>query len=416
MTFKPAHYSQEVADAVGAMSATYNLPRYYMFAVIDRESGGDPTATNPNDGGLGLVQLTGENWNGSPYPHNLAVCDNNFLQWTYDMGFSTFGVWLDMCEVSTLTNSESWKTATANLRRWCTSFVVRWYQQRKGTFSSESSGTLLRRTAYNWRYGLFKAYDPNDPYLTGNWGYDYWLNEYKAACEADDGIWNGTPTMAAPPPGGSGGGGVGGTSTYSWVTPRTWTDGEVVRASQFNTHIRDNQSYAYHMGYICEAASTIQASSTSMTGVDLVTLSGLSIPPHKPLTIICQFRKTTAGGSLLSAGCGLKINGTIVSEAPNSNNSDVGFGAMSNTSTNESAISIMWVPQRNIAPYIRHSFGEIMTVGSSGTGEVRQPIYGQDTTAWPTNTVTAIAIRGRCASNSATVYINTVHVYSHGYL
>lgn len=198
-----------------------------------------------------------------------------------------------------------------------------------------------------------------------------------------------------------------------WTSPRTWVSGEVVTASSLNIHVRDNLSYLHTSGAMRrEGGSTAEASSTSMSQVDMVTVGGLSIPPERPMIIMVTFGKTTVAGSLKAVGIGLKANGTVVATANTSNYSNEGYGALSNLTTSETGITQVWIGPRDNASYRRHSIGEMMAVASNGVGNTRVALFTAMTSAWPGNTVTAIAITGRCETNSATVYVTQVHIYS----
>lgn len=160
-----------------------------------------------------------------------------------------------------------------------------------------------------------------------------------------------------------------------------------------------------------EGGSTTPGSTTSTAAVDVVTISGLSIAPAKPITIIVSFRKQTSGGALNSAGCGLKVDGTVVSEATSGNNANVGFGALGVTATAEVAFSQIWIGQR-ATNYFRTSFGEIIISQPTGPGEIRQALFVAETANWPSATTTAIAIRGKTGSLSCTLFVDQVHIYS----
>jgi hypothetical protein len=178
-----------------------------------------------------------------------------------------------------------------------------------------------------------------------------------------------------------------------------------------NIHVRDNLNYLYNSGAMIRVGgSVIEGSSTSSAGVDVVTVSGISIPPANPIVMIVQFGKNTSGGSLLTAGCGLKVNGTITSEAPNTHYANVGLGAMSSLTTAEIAMTQVWVGPR-ASSYQRTAFGHIITSAPTGAGLVCQPIFCCESSNWPLATTTAIAIRGKTQNASATIYVTSVHIY-----
>lgn len=165
---------------------------------------------------------------------------------------------------------------------------------------------------------------------------------------------------------------------------------------------------------IHEGGSTAEASSTSTVATDLVTISGLSIAPTRPIMLTVSFRKTTAGGSLLRAGAGLAINGTVVSDAV-ATNPTANLGAFSdgNTSgsTSESGFTQVWCGPR-VTDYRAVPLGQIITSTPTGNQIASTLLFVAENAAWPTSTITSIAIRGKTESLSATIYVNQVHIYS----
>ena len=55
----------------------------------------------------------------------------------------------------------------------------------------------------------------------------------------------------------------------AWTTPRDWVAGEVVLASQLNTHIRDNENYLFN---VAETAWTDYSASTTLVGWSSTTI------------------------------------------------------------------------------------------------------------------------------------------------
>jgi beta-glucanase (GH16 family) len=421
--FRPAQCSSAVDAAVTYASTLYNLPRYWMYAICQRESSFQEDAVNQSNGGVGLTQLTGEKDNGSIYPMGLSTPDNNHLQWTYDKGFGTFGVWLNMDQVTPLASASSWAEPTAQMKRFATVFAVRWYQRLKRTYPTESTTQLLSRAAFQWNHGIFSQYNANDSYLVQ---YNQYMAEFQPACEANDGLWNGSPDIftgsgTAPPGTGSSGGG--GTSSPTWVTPRTWADGEVVTVGYFNTHIRDNVRYLQQTGLMKrEGGVTTESSTTSTVNVDVVTVSGLSIPPDKPIVLMVQFRKVVPAVASRSAGIGWSMNGTIIGEVHLSYGGRQGLGALEGTVavTTQAGLSITWVGPRvpsSGTTYLRTAFTNVLATDPTGTGNTLQSRFPVDDLNMPTNTTTAITIRGRVESSDAsTLYVSQVHIYTVGNL
>ena len=188
--------------------------------------------------------------------------------------------------------------------------------------------------------------------------------------------------------------------------------GEVVTAALMNTHIRDNELYLYDSGSFIREGGNIQSGSmTSTIATDMLVVNGISIAPTRPITIMVSFRKQTSGGAAVSAGCGLKVDGTIISEASSVSNDNVGFGAFSSTSTAEVAFSQIWVSPR-LTNYVRTSFGEFITSDPTGSANNRSKLISAESSSWPTTTTTSIIIRGKTGSLSCTLFVDQVHIYS----
>lgn len=188
-TFKPPQCSDRVNQAIIRAANLYNLPRWFYYALVLRESYCDPNAKNSNNNGLGLTQLTGEKHNGMPYPMNLQKCDPSHQQWIWDMGINIYGKWVNMCNVTFMSNPYD---PDQNLSRFSTAHVVPWFLFQKNKHPQEDNVTLLERVAFNWYRGYFKEDYPNDDrgYLDL---YRKYVNDVKPKTEAEDGVWDGNP-------------------------------------------------------------------------------------------------------------------------------------------------------------------------------------------------------------------------------
>lgn len=196
--YKPPESSVAVDQAVRSAVIAYNLPRWFYYSIIHRESSFDPNAVN-TDGGLGLAQLTGADHNGTPYPEYLSTPDNSFPQWRFDMGLNNpdFGPWIDMNNVSILTLPFD---PLQNLQRFTSGYAAPAFYLFKTRYGLSDTETL-RAVAYHWNHGLpyttAQNYNPNDTsYLPQ---YDTYVDLYKPITEAEDGLWSGSPIVSAPP-------------------------------------------------------------------------------------------------------------------------------------------------------------------------------------------------------------------------
>lgn len=190
----------DVDNAVRDAVEKYNLPRWYYYATIARETYFDKSGVNANDGGKGLVQLTYSTHQGMPYPQNLATPDNTNQQWIWDVGlnrgepFVRNGVgWIDMSNVTRLDDPFN---PSENLNRWSTVYAAPAFYMMKRLYNLSDSETL-KAMAYHYNRGLpydsTRFYNPAEPYLI-QW--DAYVALYKPPCEAQDGVWDGKPNVA----------------------------------------------------------------------------------------------------------------------------------------------------------------------------------------------------------------------------
>jgi hypothetical protein len=186
--FRPDQASLEVDGIIRDAVATYNLPRWFYYAIIQRESSFDPMANNFNID-YGLTQLGTLAYAGMPYPENLPVPDDNHPQYGWDMNFGELGMWIRMSNVTSLTDVYDPKQ---NLDRFSTGYAVPAFHLFKRLYGLDDA-TTLRIVAFHWNQGLFVPYDPTyDEYLGL---YDQYVNFFKFQVERQDGVWNGEPAL-----------------------------------------------------------------------------------------------------------------------------------------------------------------------------------------------------------------------------
>lgn len=140
-------------------------------------------------------------------------------------------------------------------------------------------------------------------------------------------------------------------------------------------------------------SNTTEATLTSATGTDMVTVSGLSIPAGKPFRIKFQYRKTS--GAATAALFGLKINSTVVADCqPNVQN----VAATSATNQAEDGVCIVEVfPGETNYQNSLHATYNTHSSTYAGAFSAQGWIVGQ-TAAMPAATVTSITIRGVSAA------------------
>jgi len=185
--FRPYQASREVGEAIRGAVARYNLPRWFYYAIVQRESSFDPNADTGTD--FGLTQLAGDWYAGMPYPHGLRAPDDAHPQWGWDMNFERFGAWNRMSDVSRLRDSFD---PEQNLDRFSTAYAVPAFHLIKRLHGLDDEETL-RIVAFHWNKGLFVPYDPdNRDYLAL---YDQYVDYFKFYVEREDGAWNGEPSI-----------------------------------------------------------------------------------------------------------------------------------------------------------------------------------------------------------------------------
>jgi hypothetical protein len=208
--------NQGIPDAIRRASIKYNIPRWFYFAEARRESsfnaeywtGPDKCGTDQSTG-FGLMQLTNPDHAGVPYPWARPAPDQSYTYWQGDMKItdknfcSSFCPWINMNDVTPLTNCDAWKDPFANLDRFSSSHAAPMYNLFKKQQPGADPDVLLRQVAFYWRYGIFGPYYyPDDHYnylygASGGYDYDTYVGQYKQSVINDDGAWNGI--VCSPP-------------------------------------------------------------------------------------------------------------------------------------------------------------------------------------------------------------------------
>ncbi len=185
-TFRPAEASAAIDEEIRKAAERYNLPRWFYYAVIQRESSFNRFEVNSN-GDKGLTQLGGIHYKGTNYPENLRLPNDNHTQYAYDMGFDIFGRWITMSKVTPMTDPFDTRQ---NLDRFSTGYAVPAFNLFKKRYGLSDTETL-RAVAFHWNKGLFVKYDKYNKDYLGL--YDKYVGQYKPAVEREDGMWNGRP-------------------------------------------------------------------------------------------------------------------------------------------------------------------------------------------------------------------------------
>ncbi len=185
--FKPAQAPEYIDAVIRAASIKYNLPRWFYYSLIQRESSFDPNSYNGRD--QGLTQLGGPWYTGMPYPEGLSSPNDNYQPYADDMNFGKYGKWILMSKVLPMNNPYDPKQ---NIDRFSTGYAVPAFNLFKSYYGG-SDAAVLRRVAFHWNKGMYKTFDVNDTSYLGL--YDNYVGQFKAKVEATDGVWNGVPRI-----------------------------------------------------------------------------------------------------------------------------------------------------------------------------------------------------------------------------
>ncbi len=158
-------------------------------------------------------------------------------------------------------------------------------------------------------------------------------------------------------------------------------------------------------GLTREGGNTVEATTTSTVAVDLLSVSGLSIPASTPILIIGRYRKTS--GAADDAHFGLKLNSTVVAEAVQSSQSRLGQSSTTNQAE-DGAFQVL-IPGR-VVNYPKGSIvlstGTIFptAVAVGGTAHIDADL--------PSVTITDIIIRAQTDNALNTIGVDELQIYS----
>lgn len=194
----PKTYTEEeVIVVLGDLSDIHEVPLWFLKAIVHRESSFNVSDVNMYDSamgeenwnkkreecaftsdayphGLGLTQLTGWMYQGSPYPYCLEEPDDEHEDYYYSMRKQDFGEWISMNDISEL---EDPFDPRENVERFLTGYAVPAYRLFASQYPEESEEEILRRVAFHWNKGLYVEYDAeNTDYLAL---YDVYVEEYR---------------------------------------------------------------------------------------------------------------------------------------------------------------------------------------------------------------------------------------------
>jgi hypothetical protein len=182
---EPIDYSQEeIKQIIEDMAVGHNIPDWFLKSIIHRESTFNELLINMDDGiegddnwnkkreecafttdgyphGVGLTQLTGWMYQGSPYPFCLDTPNNDHEPYYYAMNKDAFGEWISMEEVTILLDPFD---PEQNIERFITGYAQPAFDLFSGLYD-ESEEETWRRVAFHWNKGMYVDYDPDATYL-----------------------------------------------------------------------------------------------------------------------------------------------------------------------------------------------------------------------------------------------------------
>jgi hypothetical protein len=146
--------------------------------------------------------------------------------------------------------------------------------------------------------------------------------------------------------------------------------------------------------------NTTEATTTSTTAVDLLTIASLSITEATPFYF--KFAGRKSAGAAASASAGLKINTTVTQEASTSGIWDAGTANEAKSGTSFNTVSA------RVANYLRTG----ANVFATSPGSRSNIANVSETAAFPAATITDIVLRGISGDAAVTLGLDEAHVYT----
>ncbi len=176
---------EEILVLLETLAEEYDVPSWFLKALVRRESSFNATEISHDDGiegndnwnnqrdcaftedgyphGVGLTKLTGWMYQGKPYPFCLDAPNNDYEDWYYAMRMQDFGLWIDMNEVAILQDPFD---PRQNVERFLTGYAIPAYTLFTSQYPDETEEEIWRRVAFHWNKGLYQEYDfNNEDYL-----------------------------------------------------------------------------------------------------------------------------------------------------------------------------------------------------------------------------------------------------------
>ncbi len=152
-------------------------------------------------------------------------------------------------------------------------------------------------------------------------------------------------------------------------------------------------------GLKLEGSQLTEGTTTSTTAVDIITVSGLSIPAATPLLIIFQARRSADAAA--ASQVGLKLNSTQVID--NANFSDA-------SATLRAAGFVLFIIPRDDSNYLGSGRAGIMGLRSGANIPSNIITHGNNTL--PGATITSVTVTGLSGNAAVTTAVTNLWVYS----
>ena len=171
-----------------------------------------------------------------------------------------------------------------------------------------------------------------------------------------------------------------------------------------------------------EGGTTSEATTTSTSATDLISISGLSIAGADPIQIIYNGRRLS-GGTNSTAHTGLKLNTTVIGEADSTNTPATGWGHYSDDGTGHGAgsittsahdgMAVIWLAAR-VTNYTNGAQGLLSNVLSTITDPTvaRMAFEVTNDAAMPTATITDVVLRAVVGNANFSMGVDGIHIYS----